>query len=76
MSQKLPALRPKQVFRMLQRAGFFLHHVSGSHCSLKHHVRDDCRITRPWHNRHLKRGTLASSIEKSGLTVDEFRALI
>lgn len=76
MSQKLPALRPKQVLRMLQRAGFFLHHASGSHYILKHRVRVDCRVTLPWHNRDLKRGTLASIIEKSGLTVDEFRALM
>ena len=31
MSSRLPALTPRQVLRALQRAGFFVHHVRGSH---------------------------------------------
>jgi predicted RNA binding protein YcfA (HicA-like mRNA interferase family) len=43
MSQHLPALKPARVLRALERAGFFVHHVKGSHYILKHpdkpHVR-------------------------------------
>jgi predicted RNA binding protein YcfA (HicA-like mRNA interferase family) len=36
VSRKLPALKPKDVLRALQRAGFVLHHSTGSHYILKH----------------------------------------
>ena len=36
MSQRLPVVRPKAVIRALERAGFFIHHTSGSHHILKH----------------------------------------
>ena len=31
MTERLPALKPKEVIRALERAGFFIHHTSGSH---------------------------------------------
>ena len=36
MSRHLPALKPRAVLRALTKAGFFIHHVSGSHYILKH----------------------------------------
>ena len=76
MSQRLPSLKPREVLRRRQRAGFIVQHVSGSHYILRHRERADSRVTLPWHNRDLKRGTLMSIIEKAGLTADEFRALM
>lgn len=76
MSRKLPALTPKDVFRVLKRAGFFLHHATGSHYYLKHPGKPALRVTLPWHNRDLKRGTLQSIIEQAGFTVDEFADLL
>jgi predicted RNA binding protein YcfA (HicA-like mRNA interferase family) len=72
MSQRLPALKPKEVIRALHRAGFFIHHTSGSHYILKHASRPQLRVTVPFHNRDLKRKTLASIIEQSGLSPEEF----
>ena len=57
MSGRLPALKPKDVFRALQRAGFYLHHTTGSHYILKHPDKPALRVTLPWHDRDLKRGT-------------------
>jgi len=34
------------------------------------------RVTLTWHNRELKRGTLASIIDQAGLTVPEFVELL
>jgi predicted RNA binding protein YcfA (HicA-like mRNA interferase family) len=31
MSRHLPALKPRAILRALNKAGFFVHHVSGSH---------------------------------------------
>ena len=76
MSQRLPVLKPKDVLRALNRAGFFTHHVSGNHYILKHPERPSRRVTLPWHNKDLKRRTLASIVEQSGYTVEEFLGLL
>ncbi len=76
MSRKLPALTPKDVLRVLKRAGFFVHHVTGSHHILKHPEKGNLRVTIPWHKRDLKRGTLASIVEQAGYSVDEFADLL
>jgi predicted RNA binding protein YcfA (HicA-like mRNA interferase family) len=76
MSQRLPALRPRQVLRALQRAGFFIHHTTGGHHILKHPDKPHLRVTLPFHNKDLKRRTLESIIEQAGLTTEEFRRLL
>ena len=73
MRTKLPALKPKKVIKALERSGFYVHHVSGSHYILK---KDYLRVTIPYHNKDLKPRTLASIIEQSGLTVEEFLDLL
>ena len=57
---------------MLKRAGFYLHHTTGSQYLLKHPKKTDLRVTVPWHNKDLKRKTLESIIEQAGYTIDEF----
>jgi len=64
------------VLRALERAGFFVHHVSGSHYVLKHPEKPALRVTLPWHNKDLRRRTLTSIIEQSGYTTDEFLELL
>ena len=76
MSQRLPALKPREVLRILERAGFAVHHVSGSHYVLKHSQKTHLRVTIPWHNKDLRVGTLRSIIETAGFTVSEFVELI
>lgn len=71
MSPRLPAVRPRDVIRALERAGFLLDHVTGSHHIMKHPDRP-LRVTVPVHNRDLKRGTLSAIIKASGLSLDEF----
>ena len=72
MTRKVPALRPKKVIKALERAGFSVHHTSGSHYILK---KEKLRVTVPYHNKDLKPRTLASIIEQAGLTVEEFLRL-
>jgi predicted RNA binding protein YcfA (HicA-like mRNA interferase family) len=76
MSGRLPALKPKDVFRALTRAGFVLHHTTGSHYILKHPDRPTSRVVIPWHNKDLKLGTLRSILDQSGYSVDEFRKFL
>jgi len=76
MSQHLPVVRPKEVIRALCRAEFFVHHTSGSHYVLKNSGKPHLRVTIPYHNRDLKRKTLASIIDQAGLTPAEFVELL
>ncbi|OHA03357.1 MAG: hypothetical protein A3J58_01300 [Candidatus Sungbacteria bacterium RIFCSPHIGHO2_02_FULL_52_23] len=76
MSERLPALTPQKVIRALLRAGFFIHHVSGSHHILKHPDNPKARVTIAYHTRDLKRGTLSKIIEQSCMSIDEFLNLL
>ena len=73
MTKRLPQVKPREVIAALRRAGFDLHHTTGSHYVMK---RDEFRVTVAYHTRNLKRGTLASVIRQAGLTVDQFIELL
>ena len=73
MAGKLPAVKPKRVIKALERNGFYVHHVAGSHYILK---KEKLRVTVPYHNKDLKPGTIASIISQAGLTVEEFLDLL
>jgi len=72
----LPAVTPRQIIRALQRAGFFVHHIRGSHHYLRHPDKPGVLVTVPYHNRDLKRGTLHSIMRQAGLGADELIDLL
>jgi predicted RNA binding protein YcfA (HicA-like mRNA interferase family) len=72
----LPAVGPRQLIRALERAGFFVHHIRGSHHYLRHPERPGLLITVPYHNRDLKRGTLRAILRQAGITPEELRDLL
>jgi predicted RNA binding protein YcfA (HicA-like mRNA interferase family) len=76
MSAHLPSLKPKQVLKALERAGFAVDHVTGSHYILKHPLRPALRVTLPYHRKDLKRGTVQAIVKQAGLTVEKFSALL
>jgi predicted RNA binding protein YcfA (HicA-like mRNA interferase family) len=76
MTSRLPSLRPKEVIRALQRAGFVVSRTSGSHCRLIHATDPRRKVTVPMHNEDLKRGTLRGIMAQARLTVPEFIALL
>lgn len=59
----------------MRRAGFELHHVSGSHHVFKH-AASNLRVTVPYHKKDLKRGTLLAIIDQAGISVREFLELL
>ena len=75
MNPRMPALRPRQVLRVLRKAGFSEDHRSGSHVILYKEGRPN-PVSVPWHNRDLKRGTLAEIIRQADLTREEFLDLL
>lgn len=65
----LPHLKPRQVVRRLERAGFTLRKSKGGH---RTYVKGALRVTVPYHSADIKPGTLRSIIEQAGMTVEEF----
>jgi predicted RNA binding protein YcfA (HicA-like mRNA interferase family) len=74
--RELPAIRPRQLIRALERAGFFVHHVRGSHHYLRHAEKPGLLITVPVHNRDLKRGTLRAILRQAGISPDDLPDLV
>ena len=66
----LPVVRPRQLIRALERAGFFVHHIRGSHHYLRHPDRPGVLITVPDNTSDLKRGTARAILRQAGLTPD------
>ena len=69
MSKQLPAIKPKDVEKILLKMGFVFHRQKGSH---KIYVQADYLVVVPIHNKDLKKGTLHNIIKGTGLSVDEF----
>jgi predicted RNA binding protein YcfA (HicA-like mRNA interferase family) len=77
MTSRLPALRAAVVIRALERGGFLISRISGSHCRLVHATEPARKVTVPLHGAaDLKRGTLRGIIAQAGMTVAEFIALL
>jgi predicted RNA binding protein YcfA (HicA-like mRNA interferase family) len=72
----LPVVTPRQLIRALERAGFFIHHVRGSHYYLRHPDKPRLLITVPYHNRDLKHGTLRAILRQAELSPDELADLL
>ena len=71
---KLPVVSGADVVRALGKVGFVVYRQRGSHITM---VRSNppAQTTIPNH-KELDRGTLRAIIRQSGLTVDEFVALL
>jgi len=76
MSQRVPPIKPRDLLRVLGRAGFIVHHTSGSHYVLKHPKKPQLRVTVPYHSKDLKRRTLSSIIHQAGLSTEQFLELL
>jgi predicted RNA binding protein YcfA (HicA-like mRNA interferase family) len=67
---KLPAVKPRDLIRFLEKNGFVLDHVSGSHF-IYYHSASKRRAVVPQHNRDISKGTLFSLLREAGFTRDE-----
>ena len=70
---KLPVLKPREVIRALERAGFEFKRQKGSH---RIYVKGNFGVTVPYHNKDLKMGTLRHIIEQSGLETKQFLGFV
>ncbi len=72
---KLPVVKPKEIIKVLQKAGFSIDHVSGSHYIMYNQNRT-LRTSIPYHNKPLKRKTLKSIIDSAQLSVGKLKELL
>ena len=56
--------------RALERAGFYIHHQTGSHARLFHQSRPELRVTVPIHSKDIPKGTLGR--KQADLRVEKF----
>jgi predicted RNA binding protein YcfA (HicA-like mRNA interferase family) len=68
---KLPRLTPKNLLRVLLRAGFYVHHQTGSHANLRHATKEHLRIVVPRHGGELAPKTLKSILFQAEMTVED-----
>jgi len=75
MSKELPALRAREVVRVLEKAGFKRWRQKGSHLTM-YRPSDHRALTVPIHfARTVPKGTLRAIIKQAGLSIEEFLAL-
>ena len=76
MSAKLPAVSGKQVIAALEKEGWYVKRIRGSHHVLRHPSIPDA-IPVPVHgNRPIKRGTLGGILRVAAISRDEFARLL
>lgn len=75
-ARRLTGINGKSVLRALERAGFRVERVTGSHHVLRRPGRG-AKVIVPLHGAHdLPPGTLRSIISQTGLSVEEFMRLL
>ena len=71
----LPRISGREVVKALTRIGYEQDRQRGSHIILRQSSYPHRRITVPDH-KEIAKGTLRAVIRETGLTVDEFKALL
>lgn len=75
MSARLPAVRPRQLVRVLEHKGWKLVRTRGSHLVFAHPERTKL-VTVPNHPGDLKRPLLAGILKDAGISREEFLRLL
>ena len=71
----LPRVSGREVIKALRRVGYEQDRQRGSHIILRQETHPHRRIVVPDH-KEVAKGTLRAIIRETGLTVDEFKALL
>ncbi|MEK7501912.1 MAG: type II toxin-antitoxin system HicA family toxin [Patescibacteria group bacterium] len=71
---KIPSIKPRELIRKFEKAGYVVDRQKGSHVIL-YHPFDKKRLTIPLHVKDLPKGTLLSIIKQAGLTKEQFLKL-
>lgn len=72
---EVPILTPQKVIRILEKKGFVLGRVKGSH-HLFYHPETKRRVVVPVHGRELPIGTLLEILRQAGIEREEIQDLL
>jgi len=72
---KLPAIKPKQLVKVLEKKGCIFKRQTGSH-RIFYYPEKQKIITVPIHAKELKKGLLHSIVKELDLSVEEFIELL
>ena len=67
---KISSLTPKKLLKIVQKAGFEIDHVTGSHYIL-YHPKTHKRVTIPFHCKKLPKGTIYSILKSAGIRLED-----
>jgi len=73
---RMPRITSRKLLQVLLRAGFYIHHQTGSHANLRHRVKTHLRLVVPRHGGDLAPRTLKSILAQAEMTVEEFVAFL
>ncbi len=66
----IPSLTPKELIKILERRGFILKRIHGSHHYFVHPESGKITVV-PMHNKDLAKGTLYAILKQAGIDKDE-----
>jgi predicted RNA binding protein YcfA (HicA-like mRNA interferase family) len=72
--RKLPALTPRKIIAILEKKGFVLDRIKGSH-HVYYHPETKRRVIVPLHKKDLPKGTLLEILKQAGISKDELSDL-
>jgi len=67
---KLPSLNPKDIINILEKNGFVLDRIKGSH-HIYYHPESKRRVVMPFHKKDLPKGTLIEILRQAGFRKDD-----
>jgi predicted RNA binding protein YcfA (HicA-like mRNA interferase family) len=73
---RLPRIGSRLLLQVPVRAGFYIHHQTGSHANLRHPEKDHLHVVVPRHRGDLAPKTLKSIIIQAEMTVEKFVELL
>jgi predicted RNA binding protein YcfA (HicA-like mRNA interferase family) len=71
---KLPSLTPEKIIRILEKRGFVLDRVKGSH-RIYYNPETRKRVVVPFHKKDLPKGTLLEILRQAGLSKSDLSDL-
>ena len=71
---KIPSLNHQKIIKVLEKNGFILDRVKGSH-HIFYHPETKRRVVVPFHKKDLPKGTLLEILKQAGISKDILRKL-
>lgn len=72
---KLPSLTPLKIIKALEKKGFILDRIKGSHHIYYNQITKR-RVIIPLHKKDIPKGTLLDILKEAGMSKDELRELL